>query len=89
MVDEFIPEEEKDRRFQILNDKVKETSLKNHKSCVDKVFEVLIDSKKDDECKARTTCNKIVYFKSDKEIGDFANVKITSADTWHLKAEEV
>lgn len=89
MVDEFISEEEKDRRFQILNDKVKETSLKNHKACVGKVFEVLIDSKKEDECKARTTCNKIVYFKSNKNIGDFAQVKITSADTWHLKAEEV
>lgn len=88
MVEDFVDKVECEKRFQLLNDKVKETSLKNHKACVGKVMNVLIDSVKGDIWQARTKCNKIVYFNDETaNIGDFRDVKITSADTWHLKGE--
>ncbi len=91
--DKFINEDEKGRRFQILNNKVKEVSLRAHKACVGKTMEVLVDGEKigkNGECGliGRTKCNKIVHINSPikAKIGDFINLKIKSANTWHLKA---
>lgn len=93
-IEKFVDEDEKARRFQILNDKVKEISLKNHKGCVGKTLEVLVDSEKigkngDKNLIGRTKCNKIVHIgaATGAKIGDFINLKITSASTWHLKGE--
>ena len=36
----------------------------------------------------RAPNNKIVHFKGDKTlVGEFVDVKITSASTWHLRGE--
>ncbi len=86
-VEKFIDEDEKARRFQILNDKVKEISLKNHKGCTGKTMRVLIESEKNSTHTGRTDCNKIVHYKGECQIGDFLDLKIASASTWHLKGE--
>ena len=38
-------------------------------------------------CSGRTLTNKLVYFESDAEIGEFTNVKITKACPYHLLGE--
>lgn len=89
-VEKFICDEEKNRRFQILNNKVKENSLASHKKCLHKNMEVLIDSEKDGIFTGRTQCNKIVHLKAQNcKIGDFLTLNITAAHTWHLKGEVV
>ena len=90
-VEKFVDENEKARRFQILNDKVKEISLRNHKACVGKTMEVLVDGEninKGGKFIGRTGCNKIVHISNgtDIKIGDFIDLKIASASTWHLKS---
>ena len=84
MVDKFIDEEEKKQRLQILNDKVKEASLKSNEKYIDKVLEVLIDDVKDGVYQGRTRNNKVVHIQDDKnyEIGQFVNVKIQRVSTW-------
>lgn len=85
-VNDFIDEDIKDKRFQILNDTVKNMSLKSNQKYANRTLEVLIEDKKGYICKGRTRNNKIVHFESkEHEIGDFAEVKIISAHTWHLK----
>ncbi len=86
--DDFIDEDIKDARFQILNNTVKKMSLKSNQKYAQSTLEVLIEDKKGDICKGRTRNNKIVHFESKKyNIGDFADVKITSVHTWHLKGD--
>lgn len=90
MVEDFIPKEEGDRRFQILNNKVKQAHLKSNQKFVGKTMRVLIEDKKDGTLKGRSRNNKIVHFKAENaDIGDFIDVKITKADFWHLKGETV
>ena len=89
MTEDFIDREISERRFQELNNKVKEAHLKSNQKFVGRILKVLIEDKKDDMMKGRSGNNKIVHFKSSThDIGDFVNVKITRADVWHLKGEE-
>ncbi len=86
--DDFVNEDIKSERFQILNNTVKKMSLKSNQKYTERTLEVLIEDKKEDICKGRTRNNKIIHFKSkENSIGDFADVKITSVHTWHLKGE--
>ncbi|MBR1616825.1 tRNA (N6-isopentenyl adenosine(37)-C2)-methylthiotransferase MiaB [bacterium] len=84
MTDVFVDEEIKKRRLQILNDKVKEATLKSNQKYIGHVMEVLIDSEKDGVFQGRCGNNKIVHLKDNKtyKIGQFVNVKIESASTW-------
>lgn len=84
MVEEFIEEDEKKRRLAILNDKVKEASLKSNEKYIGKTLEVLIDGIKDGVYQGRTRNNKVVHLKDDKQykIGQFVNVKIERVSTW-------
>ena len=59
-----------------------------------KTLNVLIESKteKDGEIilNSRADNNKIVHFKDNtRDVGDFANVKITKAQTWCLYGEPI
>lgn len=84
MVDDFIDEEEKKRRLAVLNEKVKEASLKSNKKYIGSILEVLIDDVKDGVFQGRTRNNKVVHIKDDKQysIGQFVNIKIEHATTW-------
>ena len=86
MVDSFIDEEEKARRLQILNEKVKEASLKSNKKYIGSTLEVLIDGVKDGVYQGRTRNNKVVHLNDGKEykIGQFVQAKIERASTWCL-----
>lgn len=86
--------DEKKRRLNILNDKIKETTKLSNDRCVGKTMEVLVDgfSEKDGKItlNGRTRTNKIVHFDGDKSlIGTLLNIKITEALIWCLKGEIV
>jgi len=82
MVEDFIDEETKKKRLQILNDKVKEASLKSNTKYIGRTLEILIDDVKDGVYQGRTRNNKVVHVKGDFKIGDFVNVKIERVSTW-------
>ena len=84
MTDLFLDEETKKRRLAILNNKVKEASLKSNMKYVGATLEILIDGVKDGIYQGRTRNNKVVHIQDDGnyEIGQFINVKIDRATTW-------
>lgn len=84
MVDLFIDDEEKKRRLAILNEKVKEASLKSNEKYIGSILEILIDDVKDGIYQGRTRNNKVVHIQDDKkyEIGQFVDVKIERVTTW-------
>ena len=90
--DKFIDENTKSKRLAILNEKNRQACLKSNEKCVGRVFEILVESfeeKNGDIVLAgRAENNKIVHFRGDKNlVGQFVDVKITSASTWHLRGE--
>ena len=92
MVDKFIDEEEKKKRLQILNDKVKEASLKSNQKYIGQVLEVLIDEVKDGVYQGRTRNNKVVHLTdspNNYEIGQFIEAKIERVSTWCMFATQV
>ena len=94
MTDKFLSEDVKYERLNRLNEKNREVCLKSNEKFIGKILTVLIESKTEKDGKtilnSRADNNKIVHFEDDKKnIGDFANVKITKAQTWCLYGEPV
>lgn len=85
MVDKFIDEDEKKKRLAILNDKVKEMSLKSNQKYLGRSLEVLIESFKNGKYEGRTRNNKVVHVTGENiNIGDFIWAEIDRASTWCL-----
>lgn len=88
-IDQEIKKERLKRLIDLQNENAKETSSVYK----DKVERVLVDglSKKNKEVlSGRTSTNKVVIFKGDKELeGTFVNVKINECKTWSLYGEIV
>ncbi len=83
--DKYIDENEKKNRLAILNEKVKEMSLKSNQKYVAKTLEVLVESSKNGKFEGRTRNNKVVHITGENiNIGDFVNVHIDRASTWCL-----
>lgn len=90
--DKFIDEDTKSDRLARLNEKNRQACLKSNQKCVGKVFEILVESyeEKDNNIilAGRARNNKIVHFAGNKNlVGEFVEVKITGASTWHLRGE--
>ena len=84
-VDKYVDEEVKKQRLSVLNDKVKEMTLKSNQKYVGKTLEVLVESYKDGKFEGRTRNNKVVHIEADSiNIGDFVDVEIQRASTWCL-----
>ncbi len=87
-VDKYVDENEKKERLSILNEKVKEMSLKSNEKYVGRVLEVLVESYKNGKFEGRTRNNKVVHITGNcPKIGEFVNVKINRASTWCLFAD--
>ena len=89
MTDKFIDEHTKYDRLERLNEKNREVCLKSNEKFVGKILKVLVEGKTEKNgqtiLNSRADNNKIVHFSDDtKDIGDFAYVKITKAQTWCL-----
>lgn len=88
MTDKFIDENEKKKRLAILNDKVKEMSLKSNQKYVGRTLEVLVEAYKNGKFEGRTRNNKVVHITGENiKIGDFIDVEIIKASTWCLFGE--
>ena len=91
-IDKFIDEDTKFERLGRLNEKNREACIKSNQKCIGKVFEILVESfeLKNDKIilAGRARNNKIVHFEGEKKlVGEFVNVKIIEASTWHLRGE--
>lgn len=85
-----IPYEEKKRRLNVLNKKVRETVEKSHQKYIGRTLEVLVEDFKEENGEiiltGRARNNKIVHFKGEKDLtGQLANVLINEASIWCLK----
>lgn len=82
--------EEKERRWKILTDILKESALEKNKNYIGKEVEVLVDEKKNGFLIGKTRHYKTTKFKSDKNlVGQFAKTKIVNALHWGLKGKLV
>jgi tRNA-2-methylthio-N6-dimethylallyladenosine synthase len=92
-MEEQITQEEKSSRLQRLIEVQNEVSKALSEEYVGRTEKVFVEgpSKKNPEVMSgRTSTNKIVLFKGDKELeGTFVNVKINEAKTWTLYGEIV
>ncbi len=92
MTDKFISEDIKYERLERLNEKNRQICLKSNEKFIGASLNVLIESRTEKDNKvilnSRADNNKIVHFiDNTKNIGDFAKVKITKAQTWCLYGE--
>jgi tRNA-2-methylthio-N6-dimethylallyladenosine synthase len=84
-----VPQAEKFRRENFLNDILKKTSLTNNKKYVGKIVVVLVEKEKAGFFFGKTRTQKNVKVSSEKniQIGTFVKVKITKANIWNLEGE--
>ncbi|GAB2722517.1 tRNA (N6-isopentenyl adenosine(37)-C2)-methylthiotransferase MiaB [Paenibacillus thermoaerophilus] len=92
-MEDNVPMEVKKERLARLNSLMAELSLKSNQKLAGQVVEVLVESESKtnpDVLSGRTRTNKLVHFQGPKSlIGQFVQVRITSAQTWTLKGERV
>ncbi len=87
-----ISKKEKDRRFQILTEKLRETSFSENKRIIGQQVEVLVESV-DDKNIAKGKCHtgQTIFFpvgkKAERFVGEIVPVKIEEADVWICKGE--
>jgi len=83
-----ISGEEKERRWKVLADVLKETALENNKKYIGKKVKVLVDKKEKDFLFGKSKQHKTLKFKGNENlIGQFVSIKITEATPWGLKGE--
>lgn len=87
-MEDKITLEEKEKRLQILNEKINKYSKENNDKYLNQVVPVLLEdysSKKKEMLKGYTDTMKLVNVKADSSyLGTIVNVKITSVKTWSM-----
>lgn len=88
-----IPDEIKHERFDRLLDVLYPIMLKKNRTCINKVYPVLVESvskTSKNYMTGRTSHFRLVHFKGDQElIGKIVNVRITNVNTFHMEGEKV
>ncbi len=88
-----VPEDVKGRRLQEVIAIQQESSLKNNKNDIGKVFEVLVENvskRSTEQMSGRTQQNKVMVFnRKDTKIGDYVKVKCTDCTAATLLGEIV
>jgi tRNA-2-methylthio-N6-dimethylallyladenosine synthase len=83
-----VLKEEKERRWKVLTEILKETALEKNKKFIGKEIEVLPEEYKDGFLIGKCRHYKTVKFEGDKNlIGNFVKVKILDALPWGLKGK--
>ncbi len=81
-----VTQEEKKRRWIILNEILKKSALANNQKHLGQSEKVLVDGWRNDKCFGKTAGSKIVSFSGPKELlGQFVCVEINHAGSWSLK----
>lgn len=92
-MEEQVPEEEKNKRFQELLDILHPINNERNQRMIGNIESVLVEGEsKNDKSKlaGRTRGGKLVHFKGDSSIiGEIVDVKIIDAKTWSLEGEIV
>jgi tRNA-2-methylthio-N6-dimethylallyladenosine synthase len=85
MVDD-VPELEKQRRFQLLEDLQTGIAERLHRRLIGQGLEVLVEGKRHGRWMGRSRTNKLVFFESDREWrGELVNVHIEHSGPWSLR----
>jgi tRNA-2-methylthio-N6-dimethylallyladenosine synthase len=83
-----VSHQEKERRWRILTDTLRETALEKNKNYLGKEIEVLVEKDKNGCLLGKTKNYKTVKFRGDSNlVGQFTKVQITQALPWGLKGE--
>jgi tRNA-2-methylthio-N6-dimethylallyladenosine synthase len=83
-----VPKRERERRWKVLTEVLKETALEKNKKFIGKEIEVLPEEYKDGFLIGKSRHYKTVKFEGDKNlIGNFVKVKILDALPWGLKGK--
>lgn len=93
-MEDDIPKEEKERRFHILNEKLKETCYFQNKRLVGKTVEVLVDTvNAQNIAKGKCHTGQTVMFpvgkRAERFIGEIVPVNVHEADIWVVKGEMI
>lgn len=80
-----VPQKEKKRRWQVLQDLMEETTLRKNQKYVGQTVSVLVDKCEDGACVGNSSEMKVVSFSGDESlIGKVISVKIIEAKEWIL-----
>jgi tRNA-2-methylthio-N6-dimethylallyladenosine synthase len=87
-----VPESEKARRLQVLQEKQRAMQLQRNQSLVGQVFEVLVEgaSRRETQWMGRTSSNRALNFTSSRTdlLGEYVRVRVTGAGPNSLTGEE-
>jgi tRNA-2-methylthio-N6-dimethylallyladenosine synthase len=88
MVDN-VPEEEKERRWRVLNDQHERISGIINRRYQDQTVEVLVEDKHKGKWRGRTRTNKLVFFEEElaNRHGQLAQVKIDKTGPWSMSGQ--
>ncbi|HLF36738.1 MAG TPA: tRNA (N6-isopentenyl adenosine(37)-C2)-methylthiotransferase MiaB [Anaerolineales bacterium] len=81
-----VPEQEKMRRFQLLEDLQTGIAERSHRRLVGRELEVLVEGKRRGRWMGRSRTNKLVFFEAESEFaGQLVGVKIEHTGPWSLR----
>jgi len=81
-----VSPKEKERRYKILTEILKETALEKNKKYIGRTIEVLIEAEQGGYLRGKTRNHKTIKFIGPKNlIGQFVKIKVTDALPWGLK----
>jgi tRNA-2-methylthio-N6-dimethylallyladenosine synthase len=87
MVDD-VPDEEKRRRFHLVEELQKEVSLEKMRRYLGETVEVLVEDRDKSRWRGRTPHNKLVFFDDPADRrGQLVNVEITHAGPWSMSGQ--
>ncbi|MGC8856856.1 MAG: MiaB/RimO family radical SAM methylthiotransferase [Anaerolineae bacterium] len=82
-----VPEEEKMRRFRLLEELQEQIVAEINQQYVGQSVEVLFEDKVKDRWRGRTPTNKLVFVESDQDLrGRIESVRVTWAGPWSMQA---
>lgn len=83
-----ISEEEKRRRFQVIEELQKEVGYKKMQRWLGETVEVLVEDTSKGRWRGRTPHNKLVFLDDPRDLkGQLVNVRITHAGSWSMSGE--
>jgi tRNA-2-methylthio-N6-dimethylallyladenosine synthase len=89
-LEDDVPEEEKRRRFQVVEQLNKEISQRKMARWYGQTVEVLVEGLHKDRWRGRSPQNKLVFFDDPRDLkGQLVQVKITHAGPWSMSGQAI
>lgn len=88
--DDNVPDEEKRRRFQVLEDQHRRINYEKNQTYLGTVQEVLVEGMQKGRWRGRNPQGKLVFFTDSRELkGEIAHVRIDVAGPWSLSGDAI